>query len=242
MAGTQWIEPLWGAVWRGGAALLDLLYPPLCLGCRRRVATSGEPLCPRCLQRLERADPETVQAQLEELSVARESLDGAFCLWRFDKGGALQQVQHALKYGNRPRYGVQMGRLIGEGLQASAPRLLPADLVVPVPLHRTRKLERGYNQSMQLARGLGDALDVPVAGTILQRSRATCSQASLNRSARWRNVQGAFAVSTPEAAAGRRFLLVDDLLTTGATAAAAAQPLKEAGAASVVLVTLAMAR
>ena len=158
----------------------------------------------------------------------------------FDEGGTVQRLQHLLKYGNRPAYGHALGRLIGAAYRdTTAPE--PA-LVVPVPLHRIRRYERGYNQSAMLARGVGQALAVPTAETLLTRPRATASQTNLSRLRRWENVAGAFAVMQPEAVAGRSLLLIDDVLTTGATLTAAAMALKQAGASSVHVATLALAR
>ena len=229
---------------RAGRALLNLLYPPLCLGCDRP-ARGGAPLCHRCLNRLERTGPGAAWEQIARRPEAQAVLDDAFCGWRFDKGGTLQNVQHAIKYRNRPRYGIRMGRILGDALteRPACRRVLHrAGLIVPVPLHQTRYLERGYNQSTMLGRGLGQVIGAEVESEALLRERATRSQTSLSHEERWRNVRGAFATSDAAQPVGRRVVLVDDLLTTGATAGAAAQALREAEAASVVLVTLALAR
>ena len=230
---------LWGWGCTLGSSVLNLLYPPLCLGCGGRVA-EREPVCSGCLARLERADPDVVQAQLDRLPDVRHALDKSFVVWHFDKGGVLQKVQHLLKYGNRPRYGVALGRVAGTAYasqHASQPTC-----VLPIPLHRTRYLERGYNQSAMLATGVAQALGTNVCADALVRRRATRSQTAFARSKRWANVQGAFAVPDPASVSGQSLLLVDDVLTTGATAVAAAQSLKEAGAAEVHLLALALAR
>lgn len=219
-----------------GEALLNLLYPPSCLGCGAYLSDSTPPLCHRCLHRLEQPDADALHARLHRLTDP-EALNAAFALWLFDEGGTVQRIQHLLKYGNRPRYGVALGRIMGNAYSNPLP-----DLVLPVPLHRARLYERGYNQSAMLARGMAESLGVPAATDVLVRSRATRSQTRLSREARWQNVSGAFAVTEAEAVADKYILLIDDVLTTGATLAAAAATLKSAGAASVTAATLALAR
>lgn len=202
---------------------------------------ADRPLCASCLAGLERAEAADVDAQLAPLTAAQSAFDGAFALWIFTTGGALQQAHRALKYGNRPRSGVELGRLLGRGLHGQKPDVR-FDAVVPVPLHRTRLYERGYNQSTMLARGVAAVLEQPVLENALRRTRPTRSQTRLTQTARWRNVEGAFTVPDPELVRGRRLVLVDDVLTTGATAVAAAHALKAAGAGALTLATLALAR
>lgn len=220
-----------------GRGLLDVLYPPRCLGCGARPESPQLPLCPRCLQTLERASDTDVAARLDRLSVSTDAIEGALALWVFDKESTLQDVQHALKYRNRPRYGVPLGRLLG---RAFAETHSEPDGVIPIPLHHVRRLERGYNQSQMLAEGVADILECPCRPDLLTRPHPTRSQTGLSRQERWQNVRNAF--SADPACAGGRWLLVDDVLTTGSTAVAAAQTLEEAGAASIDLATLGLAR
>ena len=220
-----------------GRGVLDVIYPPRCLGCGARAHRPDLPLCAGCLQSMERAPDMGVAARLDRLPVAPTALDDARALWIFDKGGALQAVQHALKYGDRPAYGAALGRIMGRADWESLPRLSG---VVPIPLHRTRLLERGYNQAAALGTGMAEALVVPLRDDLLHRPRPTLSQTDLSRTERWSNVSRAFRAE-PEAAGGT-WLLVDDIMTTGSTAVAAAQTLREAGAASVTLAVLALAR
>lgn len=186
---------------------------------------------------MERAPKMGVAARLDQLPTGRGIFEHVLALWMFDKGGTLQAVQHALKYGNRPRYGVALGRLVGKAYREYR---APPDGVIPIPLHRTRELERGYNQSRMLAEGVAEALDRPLCTTLLARPRPTRSQTNLSREERWRNVHNAF--SADSGCANGHWLLVDDVLTTGATVVAAAQTALDAEAEAVSVATLALAR
>ena len=111
-----------------------------------------------------------------------------------------------------------------------------ADIVIPMPLHASRQRERGYNQAEALARAFANLQGLRLRSDLLERTRATEAQTRLSREERRRNVAGAFALTSPAAAAtisGKHILLVDDVTTTGSTLDAAAEPLRAAGAASV---------
>ncbi len=161
----------------------------------------------------------------------------------------MRDAIHALKYGRLQPAARGLGRLLAEAiaqLAAEAPAKL---LVVPVPLHRKKYAQRGFNQARLLA---GEAIgflrrshpqwQLKLAATTLMRLRATESQAGLTSRQRRLNVRGAFSVSDPSAVSMKHVLVIDDILTTGATARAAARALVRAGAASVWVATLARAR
>ncbi len=143
---------------------------------------------------------------------------------------------HLLKYdGMRPLAGP-----LGAYLLRSFPRDEAFDCIVPVPLHWRRRWKRGFNQSELLAGVLARATGIKVRGA-LGRVQATATQAGLSNSARRRNVAQAFHCRRPGTVSGKRILLVDDVMTTGSTATACAGALKRAGAARVVLLTVARA-
>ncbi|HUK24714.1 MAG TPA: ComF family protein [Terriglobales bacterium] len=156
--------------------------------------------------------------------------------------GALRGLIHLLKYdGVQPAAGA-----LGKRLAAAMAALMPVFedetvAVVPVPLHREKLRQRGFNQAELAARaalklvGGGFALEADV----LKRERPTESQIGLTRHQRRANLRGAFAVSRPELIAGRPVLLVDDVLTTGTTASECARVLRRAGASKVWVATVA---
>jgi ComF family protein len=156
---------------------------------------------------------------------------------------------HALKYDRLHAASRPLGRMLAEAiaqLAKDAPREM---LVIPVPLHRSKFADRGFNQARSLAAAALAVLRkthpewrLTLASSTLMRLRATESQAGLTQRQRRLNVRGAFTVSNLEAVTLKHVLLIDDILTTGATVRAAAQELLRAGAASVWVATLARAR
>lgn len=114
-------------------------------------------------------------------------------------------------------------------------------VIVPIPLHSERLIERGFNQAELLAAGVARVLGRPMWTGALERSRATATQSTLSATERWRNMEGAFVAPLPGQVAHRRFLLIDDVYTTGATISAAAAALMRVGAAEVRFATVAVA-
>ena len=153
----------------------------------------------------------------------------------FRYGWPLDRLEARYKFGRE----LAAGRTLGALWKALPPPVRPA-LILPVPLHRARLRERGYNQALELARPLGRALGIPVRHDLLQRPRATAAQTELDAAARRRNVRGAFAVR-PDAALPAHVVVLDDVMTTGATLAECARVLRRAGVARVDVWALARA-
>jgi len=241
-SGTTWTAR-WGQFRH---ALLDLVLPPRCAGCGQmgslwcatchaQVQVVHDPVCRRC------GRPQSPQADLPSKALCPqcrhspreiESIRSAVIF-----EGPLRQAIHHLKYSGRSSLAEPLGRFLTECWIASP---LPADLIVPVPLHEARLRERGYNQSTLLARQLARTSELPLAEEALKRVRATTPQVTLNAIEREANVRGAFEARA-DLVIGRRILLVDDVCTTGATLEACSRALKQGGATSVWGLTLARA-
>lgn len=144
---------------------------------------------------------------------------------------------HAFKYLRRPELATPLGAMLNEYLCAHP---LPADGIVPIPLHSERERRRGYNQSYLLAREIALFQNLPLWYNVIERTRATQPQVELDAPARRENVREAFAAT--EAVAGARVLLIDDVCTTGATMDACGMALKARGAKSVWGLALARGR
>jgi len=143
-----------------------------------------------------------------------------------------------LKYGGLTRLAGPLGNLLAE-YQDPDFSLSDNNLIIPVPLHTRRLQERGFNQSLLLARQVSRRRSIPLNFTALHRARQTQPQTQLSGAERRKNVRGAFEVRQAAVVGGKRILLIDDVFTTGATVQECASVLGEAGASEVHVLTLA---
>ena len=224
-------------------AVLDFLYPRHCVACDRPLRADAEYLCPACWRRL----PVIERARCWRCSCPpaddAEGGDGAcpnchswaaeperVLAWaRFDD--VTPDLVHQIKFSGKRRLARALGRRMA-GCEWLRDELDRIDALVPVPLHPTRLRERGYNQSLCLARGLAEGLAKPLLPDLVGRVRSTQQQARLDGQVRQANVQGAFQAHG-QAPADCRIGLVDDVSTMGATIGACARALKAAGVRSV---------
>lgn len=227
---------LYQAYW----SALDWLFPPNCGGCGQTgtrwctrchasVQKIEPPLCPKCGQKLPRA----------ELCMRCQKAPPSYTALRswavFD--GKARNALHQLKYRRNVGLGEMLARPLVELAQSEKWII---DLIIPVPLGLARLAERGYNQSSLLARPLSLALNVPYRPQWLTRAKETRSQVGLTAAERRLNVSGAF-VAHPTRVTGQRVLLVDDVTTSGSTLEACAEALFTAGARQVYGLTFARA-
>jgi ComF family protein len=203
--------------------LIGTTFAPMrCAGCD---AVVGDPICVCCLRALE-----TIPAP-----PVKRMEGGGICIAAFEYRDPLRSIIHRVKY--RARKPALLGLASLAAVRISQRHLMQADAMIAVPLGPRRLRQRGYNQAELVARSLA-ALHGPPVLPGLARVRDTRPQAEQNGSARWRNVEGAFAWRGGSLA-GTHLWLVDDVVTTGATASAAVVALRSAGAARVDVVALA---
>jgi ComF family protein len=233
--------------WR---AVLDFFFPakcPLC-GLSPDLSTPDRP-CPACLSQIKFfSSPRCLHcgigfpssSEVDHLCAECLSEERHFNLARAVCGyeGVIMEAISRLKYGGLTRLAMPLGNLLAE-YQDPDFELSENDLVIPVPLHTRRLQERGFNQSLLLARQVSRRRSIPLNFTALHRARQTQPQTQLSGAERRKNVRGAFEVRKREAVKGKRILLIDDVFTTGATVQECAYVLREAGASEVHVLTLA---
>ena len=228
-----------GATWL--ADLAALFMPRLCSGCNNGLMPFEQGLCLECLRDLPLArftnDPDNPVAMRFQ---GRVPLEHASALLHFTPGGKVQHLLHRLKYKADHHSGRIIGRLMAEDILRSG-RFTSVDAMVPVPLHRRKERQRGYNQSLVLAEGMRSGWDRPIVHTAVQRITRTSSQTRRGRWDRWHNVKTAFHVPAPAQIEGKHLLLIDDVVTTGATAEACAAVLLAVPGVRVSLYTAAFA-
>jgi len=222
--------------------LTHLLFPAVCTLCQKPLDKGEEPICAGCFDEFNpfsgalagsAALKSTVRAHFGERAVP----PAAWSLYPYRSSGKLHEAMYLVKYGGLFPLGELFGRRLGELLRQGGDPA-PFDAIVPVPLHRLKRIERTYNQAEAIARGMAGVLGLPVSVRCIERGLYTGTQTGLGMEARRDNMAGAFRPGRERCPA--RVLLVDDVLTTGATMVAAAEALKAAGAVEVAFATVAL--
>ena len=209
---------------RFGETLIGLIYPPVCHICKAHLENPRDVICQHCWRSLPPACPENILSN--RLHFANSSILTIVSVWMFAE--SVQDIIHLLKYNGFTRLARPIGVKMGESLMAQD-WFGEIDGLIPVPLHRGRESERGYNQSFLICLGIRERTGLPIVSDVLKRVKFTRTQTLLSPGERHENVSDAFLVTAPEKVRGRNFVLVDDVLTTGATMNACAGELDQTG-------------
>ncbi len=208
---------------------LEILFPPVCSCCGDRLEQPGRHICDWC--RTSRFET----ALIEKPEILPDFVMYRYAMWMFDQGGYLQDLVHQLKYNYLETVGVELGQILGvhfieqiSARQAVIPFKPQHALVVPVPLHKSKKRKRGYNQARAIASGFAKSTGWPLIepGIIVRRKR-TRSQTGLSMEKRSDNLRGAFEVTDADRITGLTPIIIDDVMTTGATTFELARILSE---------------
>ncbi|WP_396173199.1 ComF family protein [Flavobacterium sp.] len=220
-------------------SLLNLFYPKVCLGCENLLLSNEGIVCTACIHKL----PVTRQLDQQDNELmkrfyGRIQVEHASALFYFHKKGIVQKIIHHLKYKGHQEIGTFIGQWYGEELKEIHQKQ-SFDEIIPVPLHKKRFRERGYNQLTTFGQTLSKSLNIPYNDSILHRDIYAVTQTKKSLFDRTEDKKTTFGVNYTEKDHGKHFLLIDDVITTGATLEACGKVLSSIPNAKVSIVAMA---
>lgn len=220
---------------------MSLIYPRTCEACEQVLFEHEQLVCNQCAISLPKTQYHSSSNNPIHIALAgRVPVFRSTSLFDFEKEGRVQKLLHAIKYEGQQQLGELLGKMLADHL-ASSDFFKGIDLIIPVPLHENKLKQRGYNQSACFAKGISDALGIPVNTSVLWRSGETSTQTKKKKFERWENVGTVFTLNDPAILKGKHVLLVDDVITTGATIEGCWQALKEVDHMTLSLASIAYA-
>jgi ComF family protein len=220
---------------------ISMLFPRLCPGCGNHLLRNETTICSECYILIPRTnyhlEPDNPVAQL---FWGRCVVDQAAAFSFYTRDSRIRKLIHQLKYKGMPEIGYELGRIYGSSLKNSE-FIRGIDIIIPVPLHKSKKRKRGFNQSELVCNGISDATGLKTDPTLLVRKSMTGTQTTRSRYDRWTNVEGIFSITDPERLNNMNILVVDDVITTGSTIEACVNELSKAENVKIKVAALAFA-
>jgi ComF family protein len=218
---------------------ISLLFPRLCYGCGNHLMRNEKLICTECYILIPRTNyhlkPDNPVSQL---FWGRCLIDQAAAFSFYTRDSRIKKLIHQLKYKGIRELGTELGRIYARTLKSSG-FLNDIDLIIPVPLHPSKKRQRGFNQSDLIALGISEVSGIPVESGMLVRKTVTKTQTRKTRYDRWTNVDNIFRLTDQSRIRNMHILLVDDVITTGSTLEACASELLKVENVKVSVVALA---
>ncbi len=220
--------------------LAYLFFPTYCAACDSPLYKNERLLCTTCRHELPLSNFHNVNAKkIEKVFYGRIKIENATSLFVFQKDGLVQNLIHNLKYRGRQEIGEEVGKWLGEELsQISDYQLI--DCVLPVPLHKKRLLERGYNQVERFGIEIARKLNANYIDYVLKKISYNQKQSKRGRGTRWINTFETYGIQDESLLENKHILLVDDIVTTGATIEACVQVLKTIPGIKISIATMAI--
>lgn len=223
--------------------LLDLISPRLCVVCGCRLSVTEEVLCSKCNLHLPRTgfhrDP--YENVLAKTFWGQIPIQRASALFYYEAHAETAAILYQLKYKNHPEIGTIMGRMLAREILNSG-FFEDIDAIIPIPLARKRQRQRGYNQSMEIARGIHEVTGLPIYNKVVRRNIFEGSQTSRGRWERNENVENVFELVDGEQIRHKHLLIIDDVITTGATIIACVKTLCQINGVTVSVLALGFAK
>lgn len=222
--------------------LLNLFFPPVCSGCNSFMMANEKVICTLCRHNIPLTNHHlTPENEAFKKFYGRIPLEYASAFLYFHKKGIAQELIHKLKYKGHEEIGAVLGHWYAEDLKEIT-IIKTADVIIPVPLHKKKFKERGYNQVTTFGMALSEQLNIPYNDTVLLRTVYSKTQSKKNLLGRTEGIQNAFNVSFTEKDHNKHYLLIDDVITTGATLESCCSALLKIPGATVSIVCMAMAQ
>ncbi|WP_179021685.1 ComF family protein [Winogradskyella forsetii] len=202
--------------------LLNLFFPLVCEACNNVLSDNQEVLCTTCRHHLPITNFHFDNAEdVKKIVYGRVKLENATALMHFSKKGIVQQTLHNLKYRGHEEIGAFFGKWLGKEL-STLEAYKKIDVVIPVPLYKSKLRKRGYNQVAKFGQEIAKALQTDYNDSVLIKTKSTKTQVFKTRLTRWNDDGAIFDISENKSLAGKHILLVDDIITSGATVEACA--------------------
>lgn len=220
--------------------LLNLFFPRVCLACNTYLGDKETYICISCRHQLPLTNFHLENNDtVKNVLFGRVKLEHATAFLHFSKKGIVQQLMHNLKYRGHEDVGLFLGKWLGEELKAiEAYRSI--EVVVPVPLHKSKQRLRGYNQVTKFGREIAKVLNVEFNDRVLQKVEATKTQVFKDRLLRTSSKTSVFIITDKQILRGKHILLVDDIITTGATIESCANALLNIEGVKISVATMAI--
>ncbi len=219
--------------------LVDLVYPRLCFYCSEYLTETEDVLCVYCKSSLPVLDFSRNYGVISSKFVDVNPKN-VICFLTYKKGNITQSLLCDFKYNGDKQIGSQLGTWFGNFIQDNL-HISNIDLIVPVPLHKSKERKRGFNQSEIVAKAISEVLSVPCLNA-LERRKESKTQTRKSRTDRMFNVKDLFSVLDPDLVKGKHILLIDDVITTGSTLAACSMELIKHDVGAISIATLALAK
>ena len=195
--------------------LIELIFPRHCHVCGEVLSRQEQDMCLDCLYKLPKIEKIHL-SELEKVFWGRFDVERVTAYFYYQKESPYNRLLHKMKYGSHPEVGMRLALMAAEQLSKEG-FFDGIDAIVPLPLSKKKRRQRGYNQCDYIAEGLSQTTGIPVLKDCVVRNKSNETQTHKTRDERWRNVEGIFSLANPELIEGKHILLIDDILTTGAT-------------------------
>lgn len=215
----------------------NLIYPQQCASCKSPLLASEKHICANCWAKMPYLNEQlSYENSVSKILSGKTNFKKATSLLKYDKNGIAQNIIHEIKYKGNKQLATFFGEILGKLIN---PQITDVDFIIPVPLHKRRLRERGYNQSLLICEGVQKTIKKPINKELLSRVIYTSTQTQKNRHDRYDNIQKAFICNTNNLE-GKSVLLVDDVITTGATIEACCNSLNNSQVKHIYILSLAV--